>query len=435
MFKTISYHYKYKNNKELKILQFLCHISKNVYNTALYELRKSYFDNGNIMSYFDLNKIVMKNINSHIINTYQTLCIDRCAYNSMNNFIRYSKYNKNVKIPKYLDKKGFYPLITDQIRILEKENKKCIKLPLSNLFRTKKLFNFELNDDSILSGFIDDIRNIDIKDIYFNIPKKIYDNKIHQIRIIPDKYGNYFNIEFSYSYDNKNNYKGIENKILGIDIGITNLASCITNDGKSFIIDGKYLKSLNVLYNKKIAKCQSKLPNGIYHSKMIDKLRLRRDLKINDYINKSVNEIVKQAKINKISKIIVGWNNGIKTFGIKNDELKKKDKRIINQQFVGLPLSKFKNKLIFKAKENNINIEIINESYTSKASALDNDEITKGTYSGKRITRGLYQTKDGYIINSDINAALNMIRKCNSNEINIQMSRGLTSPCRIYVRL
>ena len=77
-------------------------------------------------------------------------------------------------------------------------------------------------------------------------------NKIHQKRIIQDKYGNYFNIEFSYSYDSKNNYKGIENKILGIDIGTTNLASCITNDGKSFIIDGKYIKSLNVLYNKKI---------------------------------------------------------------------------------------------------------------------------------------------------------------------------------------
>ena len=435
MFKTISYHYKIKDKNTLKILQFLCHVSKNVYNTALYELRKEFFDNDKIMSYYDLNKLVLNNINSHIINTYQTLCIDRCAYNSMNTFVRYNKYKSNFKLPKYLDKKGYYPLITDQIRIVDNDGKKSIKLPVSNLFRTKKIFNLDLNNDSLLKEFINEIKDIEIKDIYFNVPKKIYKNKIHQLRIIPNKSGDYFKIEFSYSYELNNKYKGIENKVLGIDIGITNLAACVTNNGKSFIIDGKYLKSINVLYNKKIAKCQSKLPSGIYHSKMINKLRLKRNLKINDYINKAVSRIIIEAKINRISKIIVGWNKGIKTFGIKNEELKKKDKKIINQQFVGIPLSKFKDKLVAKAKENNIEIDIINESYTSKASAIDNDEIGLGNYSGKRIKRGLYKTKNGNIINADINAALNMIRKCNSNELNIQMSRGLTSPCRIYVRL
>ena len=88
-----------------------------------------------------------------------------------------------------------------------------------------------------------------------------------------------------------------------------------------------------------------------------------------------------------------------------------------------------------KCKNNNIDVLVINESYTSKASALDNDLVEKGLYSGKRITRGLYKTKEGNIINSDINAAINMIRKCNSNEVNLQMSRGLTSPLRVYVRL
>ena len=168
---------------------------------------------------------------------------------------------------------------------------------------------------------------------------------------------------------------------------------------------------------------------------MINKLRLNRDNKIEDYINKSVATIIKEAKINKISKIIIGWNKGIKTFGIKNDSMKKKDKRIINQQFVGLPLARFKNKLAMKCKNEGIEVEIINEAYTSKASALDKDEIKKGNYSGERIKRGLYQTKNGFIINADINGALNIIRKCNSNELNIQMSRGLTSPCRIHVRL
>ena len=136
MFKTISYHYKCNKN-ELKILGFLCHISKTVYNVAIYELRQSYIATKTIPTYFDLNKMVLKNINSHIINTYQTLCIDRLAYNSMNIFIKYSKTNDKVRMPKYLNKNGYYPLITDQIRIKEKNNKKYIKLPISNLFRTK----------------------------------------------------------------------------------------------------------------------------------------------------------------------------------------------------------------------------------------------------------------------------------------------------------
>ena len=110
MFKTISYHYKINDKNILKILQFLCHVSKNVYNTALYELRKEFFDNDKIMSYYDLNKLVLKNINSHIINTYQTLCIDRCAYNSMNTFVKYNKYKSNVKSITY-----FSPVLRETI--------------------------------------------------------------------------------------------------------------------------------------------------------------------------------------------------------------------------------------------------------------------------------------------------------------------------------
>ena len=61
--------------------------------------------------------------------------------------------------------------------------------------------------------------------------------------------------------------------------------------------------------------------------------------------------------------------------------------------------------------------------------------------SGKRISRGLYQTKDNRIVNADINAALNIYKKsiitCNStnDKINHLMSRGLTIPNRISVTL
>ena len=70
-----------------------------------------------------------------------------------------------------------------------------------------------------------------------------------------------------------------------------------------------------------------------------------------------------------------------------------------------------------------------------------NDSIRKNEYSGERIKRGLYQTKDKMIVNADINAALNIYKKyiikSNSTDekVNYLMSRGLTIPSRVIVAL
>ncbi|MBR0471977.1 MAG: hypothetical protein IJI98_04695, partial [Methanosphaera sp.] len=70
-------------------------------------------------------------------------------------------------------------------------------------------------------------------------------------------------------------------------------------------------------------------------------------------------------------------------------------------------------------------IFITDESYTSKSSLLDNyrrptyktNEEKKEEYKfkGKRIKRGLYKTSTGILINADINAACNIIRKSKQN--------------------
>ena len=75
-----------------------------------------------------------------------------------------------------------------------------------------------------------------------------------------------------------------------------------------------------------------------------------------------------------------------------------------------------------KAKEYGIYVRVINESYTSKSSFYDNDPIVKGMYSGERIIRSLYKTKNNIIINADINAALNIYKKyiIKSNSTNNQ---------------
>ncbi len=431
-FKTLKYHYK-ANSNEINMLKLLCRISKNLYNATLYYLRQYYFEHNTIPSYFDTNKILKDNENYHIINTYQSICIIRCAHNNMMKFI-----NKHGSLPKYLPKNGFYPLYTDQVRPIVYNGHNCIKLPLSNDMRTNKVFN-NTYQDKLINNFIEEYKNKESINIFFKIPKLLDNKEIHQVRIVPDKKGEYYTIEFSYEEDD-NELKPIDDKIMGIDLGVTNLASCVMYNNESFIIDGKSIISKIQFTSKRLSKLQSKLPRGIYTSKRMESLRRKNNNYTNDYLNKAVKELLNKAKENNISQIIVGWNKGIKTGGIKNESLKGKKRAKTNQIFISLPISKFKNKLILKALEYGINIIEINESYTSVSSFYDNDEIEKDKpRSGKRIKRGLYKRKDGTIINADINAALNMIKKYkrNSNDTVIKylMSRGLTIPYRVYVNM
>ena len=451
-FRTIKYHFK-ANKEEKKLLKFLCRISKNIYNCALYDLRKQYFDNKSICTYFELNKIISNNINYHILNTYQSICTIRLAHSNMEKYVKYhnpdgslnelgykfSEGNDVASFPKYKKKKALMPLITDQIRPIWYKRKKCIKLPLSNLTRTSKVFK-QIFEDELVDTFIKESELKESFNIFFKIPKELYDKKIRQFRIIPNSNGSDYHVEFTYEIDIEKPNKEI-NKSLSIDLGISNLASCVTTDNTSFIIDGKYLKSLNRLYNKKKAYLQNLLPKGIYSSKRIRNLDIKRNNQIEDYLNKAVSTLINKCKELEIDEIIIGYNKGLKKSGIKNEKLKGKKKRKTNQNFIQIPLSRFKDKIKLKAQEFGIYVRIINESYTSKSSFYDNDPIIKGKYSGERFIRSLYKTKDNVIVNADINAALNIYKKyiiksnSTDNKISYLMSRGLTIPSRVIVAL
>ena len=75
------------------------------------------------------------------------------------------------------------------------------------------------------------------------------------------------------------------------------------------------------------------------------------------------------------------------------------------------------------------------ESYTSKSSFFDQDPLPvfdgkkyQGTFTGRRICRGLYKSEDGTVINADVNGALNILRKTNLLELDIEL---LQSKCRV----
>ncbi len=429
MFRTLKYHYKVKNDYEKRLLMFLFHISKNLYNVSLYTLRQQYFNYDKISSYYELNKLLNSNENFHILNTYASICTIRQAYNSMSLFIKHQN-----DLPKYLSKRDVYALYTDQVRPILYNNKKCIKLPLSNLVRTKKVLTTTFNDP-LIREFIKELNINKIENIYFPIPKVIEDKEIKQVRIVPLYKGEYIEIEFSYKKEKVELNEG-NNNTLSIDVGINNLMTLVTTNNNSYIIDGKRLKSINQFYNKQKAYYQSKLVNNKY-SKRLKRFDLRNKHRIDDYVNKAVNQVIKISKEEKVNTIVIGYNKGLKEKGIKNDNLTNKEKSKINQNFTRIPISRLINKIKYKCEEYSINCIVINESYTSLSSFYDNDKIDKQEkYSGKRIKRGLYLTKNNIEVNADVNAALNILRKSkpkDDEDIHYLRDRGLTIPKRLQV--
>lgn len=429
MFRTLKYHYKVKNDYEKRLLMFLFHISKNLYNVSLYTLRQQYFNYDKISSYYELNKLLNSNENFHILNTYASICTIRQAYNSMSLFIKHQN-----DLPKYLSKRDVYALYTDQVRPILYNNKKCIKLPLSNLVRTKKVLTTTFNDP-LIREFIKELNINKIENIYFPIPKVIEDKEIKQVRIVPLYKGEYIEIEFSYKKEKVELNEG-NNNTLSIDVGINNLMTLVTTNNNSYIIDGKRLKSINQFYNKQKAYYQSKLVNNKY-SKRLKRFDLRNKHRIDDYVNKAVNQVIKISKEEKVNTIVIRYNKGLKEKGIKNDNLTNKEKSKINQNFTRIPISRLINKIKYKCEEYSINCIVINESYTSLSSFYDNDKIDKQEkYSGKRIKRGLYLTKNNIEVNADVNAALNILRKSkpkDDEDIHYLRDRGLTIPKRLQV--
>ena len=214
-----------------------------------------------------------------------------------------------------------------------------------------------------------------------------------------------FDIEFVYKKEfepisvDKNNY-------LSIDMGLDNFATCFnSNDGSSFIIDGRYIKSINRHYNKQKAHYQSILDRqSIKVSKKMLNLSRKRYNKINNYFNLAVKYITDYAISKNIGSIVIGDFSDIK----QNTNIGKKN----NQNFVNIPYGIFKRKLQSKCEQLGIDYHLQEESYTSKCSYLDNEPVKKhDTYKGKRVKRGLFRTSQGYLINADVNGSANILVK------------------------
>lgn len=391
---------------QYNLLFDLCSNSKNLYNQSLYKIREQYKLDKSYINYNQLDKIMKDTFNLENQINYKLLKagVSQQILKRLNsNYLAYfaalkdyknnpSKYTNMPKPPKYLKDK-YYNLIYDNQRF--QINKKT-----PNYINLEKGLSIRISDE---------------------LMKLIKGNTklITQVEIIP-KYKHFICIII---YKDINNYKQVEKNenVVAIDLGLNNLATIVSNGVfKPLIVNGKPLKSINQFYNKLNSKYLSKLTkgkdsitnskDGKTWSKRLQKITDNRNNQIKDYIHKSTKKVVEHCVKYDISKVIIGnVSNSTRNINIG---------KVNNQNFVNISLGQFIEKLKYKLELHNIKVIVREESYTSKASFIDNDTIPKKhnpeekyTFSGKRVKRGLYRTKNNIYVNADVNGAYNILRK------------------------
>lgn len=204
-----------------------------------------------------------------------------------------------------------------------------------------------------------------------------------------------------------------KSNVLGIDIGLNNFVTCIPNTGEQgFIINGRPLKAINRLYNKTVSKLKKGKDVNFWSGSLASSTQTRNN-QVRDFIKKSARIIINKCLEFGIGKIVFGWNEGIKN-EIDNG-------RVNNQNFVQVPFTALRDTLKYLCERYGIEFIVVEESYTSKMSFFDGDELPvygketedqkKLKPSGKRTKRGEYKTSSGTIINADANGASNILRK------------------------
>ncbi|MFB8797077.1 MAG: transposase [Microcoleus sp.] len=402
------------------IVEQLLRWSNNLFNVGTYESRQQYFKNQIAVKYPDLYKITKTNENYGLLysqvaqQSLKSVAESFTSFRALEKLANQGEIHQKPRLPRYRTKGGMYPVSYPGQALKVIGNK--VRLPLGK--KGKEYFGKDA--------------------IWVNLPERLKNCQIKELRLIP-RNGEVW-VEYVHeSLTEQAPSCSLEvTGVLGIDHGINNWLTCVSSNGKPFIIDGHRLKSWNQWFNKEKARVQSehaihKLPKG-FSSKRLQQLSENRTRRMRDAVNKAVRTIVYYCENHQINVLVFGWNKGQK------QEVNMGG--VTNQNFVQIPTAKVKDRLQQECDLRGWRFVEQDESYTSKASFLDRDILPvkvgekpdNWQPSGKRIKRGLYCSSAGLLINADVNGAANIIRKSKVaiDSILERVGRGLlTNPLRI----
>lgn len=415
MYLTVKQQVKHLSKEDYKTIKDLCHIAKSLANEAIYNVRQYYFTEGKFLKYEKNYTLLKSSPNYKALNSNMAQQILKEVDGSFKSFFallklaKQGKYAfKDCKLPHYLPKDGYTTLVIGFVRL----NGNKLILPFSNSFKKNH------------------------KAVEITIPPVLLDKKVKEIRILPKANARFFEIQYIYEAEYIQRNLNTQNA-LALDLGINNLVAAVSNTGKSFIIDGRSLKSINQWFNKENARLQSIKDKQHFGKKSTNRQKAiarDRNNKINDYMNKAARMIIDYCISNYIGTLIVGYNV---TFQ-RDSHIGKRN----NQNFVNIPYGLLRDKLAYMCELNGIAYVEQEEAYTSKASFWDKDDIPvynadnpkKYEFSGNRVHRGLYKTANGRTFNADINGALNIMCKSSVVDMTILYGRGeVDTPVRIRI--
>ncbi|OLT63560.1 transposase [Moorena bouillonii PNG] len=346
------------------------------------------FKTGKYVKKYELDKLLKSNVHFRAM---RSACAQQTLHGVIESFKSYRALSKlyrsgqlkyQPRVPKYR-KKGGLAVVTYPARWVKLVDNQ-LKFPLGK--QVKAWFG--------------------IDHFLLPMPSNLEFKSIKEFRFVPRN--GCFYLEFVYKQSDLPPINHSPHAI-GIDPGLNNWLTCVSTTGKSFIVDGRKIKSQNQWYNKQVAKIKKDKPQD-YWDERLASITERRNRQMRDNINKAARLVINWCLINQVCTVIFGWNQRNKdkiNIGKKN-----------NQEFVQIPTARLKNRIQQLCDQHGINFIETEESYTSKASFLDNDFLpTFGEKpggwkaAGKRVRRGLYQSARKQLINSDCNGAANILRK------------------------
>ena len=359
------------------MLSKLCHLAKNLYNSANYLIRQKFINEGHWTRYAELYAL-LKTTNSYRSLPAQTAqqvlrLLDKnwkAFFIAIEDWKQHpNKYHTRPRLPRYKPKDG------ESIVIFT--NQQCrVRKNLLLLPRKTQLHSI----------------------------KTRISEKLHQVRILPR--GHHYILEIVYEQPSVNLMLD-RSRVVSIDLGLTNLVTIVNNTGlQPWCVKGGVVKSINQYYNKQRARLYSiKDKQGLFiQTRRLMRLKLKRDNKITDFFHKVSRRIINYCIENDFGCIAIGYNKAWKQ-GISMG-------KSTNQNFVLIPFLKLVRQIQYKATLVGVNVIVVGESHTSKVSFIDNEPIKHHEiYAGKRVLRGLFQSSKGPIINADVNAGYNIGKK------------------------
>ena len=366
----------------------LCHQTKNLYNRAMFVFKQHYTQSKKWLSYQQLDRKLKQEECYRVLPAHtaqHTLKLLTRNWKSFGQAMKEYQVNPQAFLgrprpPKYKPKDG------QQLAIFTNQQARIDSNQLLQLQKTQFAVKTRLN------------KTIKLKEVRI-IPRGVgYTIEIVYSKLVPD-------VEVQRA------------NIGAIDLGIHNLLTYVDNIQSRPIVvkdEGNGIKSIIRYYLKEVKKLQKKYAhqqklavkqkNNLVYGTTFHHLRELKRRKVRNWIHQMSRKFVDLWIRTGIQQVYIGYNPKWK----QQVRLRKKT----TQMFVILPFDQFIHALKYKAEEQGIVVERVEESYTSKCSFLDNEFPQKqANYQGRRVKRGLFKSATGVLINADVNGAYNILIK------------------------